>query len=65
MPVDVANFEPPPVKKMAVRQLALMEQGLPRKKAQRVVEDQMLASGWGTFLCVVWKPSVSTALSNG
>ena len=62
MPVDVANFEPPPVRKMAVRQLALMEQGVPRKKAQKVVEDQMLASGWGVFLFVVWTPSVSTSL---
>ena len=43
--IDLSSFEPPSVKKLAIRTLQLMEQGVPRKKAQKQIEQEMFASG--------------------
>lgn len=44
-PIDLSSFEPPVVKKIAIRQLALMEAGMSKLQAIKVVEQDMLKKG--------------------
>jgi len=43
--VDLASFEPPLMKKAAIRQLALIQAGMPKKEAIRTVEEDMRSKG--------------------